>query len=99
MKCKVVGGSHTWYHINGSMVNGGTEIEIDDKLFKKHKDVLEQIEEKEEIEVEGGDYTEQELRDIVDAGGIAGLREVGDQFGVKFRSIEEGIKEILGAQR
>lgn len=44
-------------------------------------------------------YTKEILLNIASAKGISGLREIGDKFGVKFRSIDEGISEILEAQK
>lgn len=43
-------------------------------------------------------YTEEELAQIADAKGIAGLREIGKSYGVKDKSIGGLIREILEAQ-
>lgn len=43
-------------------------------------------------------FTRDELEAIADKSGIAGLRKVGETFGIKARSIEELIEEILAAQ-
>jgi len=43
-------------------------------------------------------YTQTELEDVVDKNGIAGLREIGQQYGVKGRAIPELMASILAAQ-
>lgn len=43
-------------------------------------------------------YTQAELEKIADKSGIAGLREIGDEFGVKGTSISGLIEAILGKQ-
>lgn len=43
-------------------------------------------------------YTHDQLAEIADKSGIAGLREVGAKFGIKGRSINELIQEIMAAQ-
>lgn len=43
-------------------------------------------------------YTEEELAKVADEKGIAGLRDIADDFGVKGRSIRELITEIMQKQ-
>lgn len=43
-------------------------------------------------------YTREELEAVADNSGITGLRKVAETFGVKGRSIEELIEEVLAAQ-
>ena len=43
-------------------------------------------------------YTKESLEEIADAEGIAGLRAIGNEYGVKANSIAALIKEILQAQ-
>lgn len=44
-------------------------------------------------------YSQEELESIADKSGIAGVREIGDKFGVKGTSISGIISGILEAQR
>ena len=44
-------------------------------------------------------YTKQSLKEIYEKKGIDALRKIAKKFKVKFRSIDEGIKEILEAQK
>jgi hypothetical protein len=44
------------------------------------------------------DYTVTDLESIADEKGIAGLRVIGDQFGLRARSIPELIEKIIAAQ-
>jgi len=44
-------------------------------------------------------YTKEGLTDIAVKKGIAGLRKIGNKLNIKFRSIPEGIREILEAQK
>ena len=43
-------------------------------------------------------YTREQLEQIADEHGIAGLREIGEKYGIKGRGIVELINEILKAQ-
>lgn len=56
-----------------------------------------------EAPVEGGEgelahYTEETLTKVADEGGIQGLREIAEGFGVKGNSIAKLIEDILAAQ-
>lgn len=44
-------------------------------------------------------YSRQQLEEIADIRGIVGLREIGDSFGVKGRSVMDLITEIMKAQQ
>lgn len=44
-------------------------------------------------------YTRQALEEIADIRGIVGLREIGESFGVKGRSVMDLITEIMKAQQ
>lgn len=86
---------------------GGTVQELTDTEMKKHKDVLDIIVEKETKKIEKPKkepkpkevkkYTKKELNLIAKEKGIEGLRKLNKKL--KFRSINEGIKEILEAQK
>jgi hypothetical protein len=51
------------------------------------------------VESEKTIHTRESLETIADQQGIAGLREIGDGFGVKARSVKELIDEIMNAQK
>lgn len=42
------------------------------------------------------DFTQEQLEELADKEGIAGLRNIGSQYGVKGRSIAEIIEELMG---
>ena len=96
------------FNIGGRFVNGESVLELTDTEIKNHKDViLEVIKLKKENEIpkppkpipEQGKYTKESLQEIYDKKGIDALRNIAKKFKVKFRSIEEGIREILEDQK
>lgn len=93
------------YFVGGRFLQGGGVYELSEEEIKSHTDVIEKVfqQEKEEVikedEPKMAKYTEEELMLIVSKEGISGLREIGDEIGVKFRGISEGIQEIMGAQK
>lgn len=96
------------WDIDGHMRPGGTEIDLTELEIKKHKSVVIEIikEKKEKEEVKEIPkppkilkYTKESLQEIYEKKGLNTLRKIAKKFKVKFRSIEEGIKEILEAQK
>lgn len=99
------------WDIDGHMRPGGTEIDLTELEIKKHKSVVIEIikEKKEKEEVKEIKeipkppkilkYTKESLREIYEKKGLSALRKIAKKFKVKFRSIDEGIREILEAQK
>jgi len=108
-KVVLIGSPQTQWNIGKTFRPGGVPIELTEEEIKKHKDViLEEIIEKEipkkeepkpkvKPKKEPKKYTKKELNEIAKKKGIEGLRKVNRKL--KFRSINEGIKEILEAQK
>jgi len=84
--------------INGKQVTKDNihEFELKPKVkeIKEEPKVLEPEKEEAKEKAEPK-YTKESLTQIAKEKGITGLREIGDELGVKFRSIKEGIGEIL----
>lgn len=57
-----------------------------------------EVEHIDSIETRELEWTREKLEAVADDQGIGGLREIGEQYGVRNRSIEGLISEILSAQ-
>lgn len=73
-------------------------VEDKEKAIPKEMKEEEKEIDKEEIKLSQPLFTKEDLQKIADEKGIAGLREIGDKMNIKFRSVEEGIRELLAAQ-
>lgn len=104
-KVILTGSPQCQWDIGGHMMPGGTPIELTAEEIKKHKSiVLEEIiegkvEEKKPVEIKPKKYGKEDLLLISEEKGISGLREIGKKFNVTFKTINEGIKKILEAQK
>ncbi len=104
VKVKLRGLPQVQWNIGESMVAGGSVIELSKEEAKKYDDViLDIIKEEKEIKEKPKEikklYTFELLREIVNKKGFKELKKIGKKFGVKFRSTEEGINEIMEAQK
>lgn len=102
VKVKLKGLPQVQWNIKNHMVAGGSIIELDKKEAKKYDDVILDILDKPKETKKPKkkkEYTKESLLEITNKKGFSGLRNIGKKFKVKFRSIEEGIREILEAQK
>jgi len=109
---KLIGSPQRQYQIEGHVYNGGMVVDLKDSVIKENKELFYVVEDdipkemkkeeeeidKKEIELSHPFYTKKDLEEIGDKEGILGLRVIGDDMKIKFRSVAEGIREILAAQ-